>query len=175
MPVAQKSCRWEHGVLTSRTCEASRTLIRIEIEQLKTGVWGAGSRRWTVGHLFWGGKVERYQNPLNRLLSLLEEHERDSWFQHDGATTDDCFTTTVLWARCWAWPLATAISRLLSVGVLKQRVHWDKPRILDKRKCNSELSCQFLSSKGHHLVQCGTYIYIYTRMYNNGILTKCST
>jgi hypothetical protein len=30
--------------------------------------------------------VERYQNPLNRLLSLLEEHERDSWFQNDGAT-----------------------------------------------------------------------------------------
>jgi hypothetical protein len=31
-PVAQKLCRWEHGVFTSRTCVHSRTLLSIEID-----------------------------------------------------------------------------------------------------------------------------------------------
>jgi hypothetical protein len=52
MPVAQKSCRWEHGVLTSRTCEASRTLIRIEIEATEDWCVGRRVSKVNCGTLF---------------------------------------------------------------------------------------------------------------------------
>jgi hypothetical protein len=40
--------------------------------------------------------TEWYQIHLTKLISLLEENEKDCWFQHDGATANTADTTTLV-------------------------------------------------------------------------------
>jgi hypothetical protein len=67
-----------------------------------------------VGPLFYEEEinVEWYQNLLTQFISLLEENERDCWFQHAGVTAHTANTRITLLQEfhvehiieCGLWP-----------------------------------------------------------------------
>jgi hypothetical protein len=54
----------------------------------RTGVWCAVSRKLIVGPFLSEETItaKNYGNDLTQLIALLEQNERDCWFQQDGTT-----------------------------------------------------------------------------------------
>jgi hypothetical protein len=61
-------------------------------------MFGAQSRKRIVGPLFFEDTItaEKYPDLLTQFIALLEENERDSWFQQDRATAHNTKTTAAL-------------------------------------------------------------------------------
>jgi hypothetical protein len=126
-PVARKLCRCEYYVFTSRTCVQYRTSKSFAAvhEPFSNAYPDKEVTSKTAIHRL----VTKFRDTGSvwTFFSLLEENERDCWFQNDGATARIANTTASLrWVHCWVWPLATPISRpyptrLLSLGISQRK------------------------------------------------------
>jgi hypothetical protein len=85
------------------SAENPHTVHKTPLHSVKIGLWWLVLKEICGTNVFWeDNQCETVPPSMDPVHSLLEENEWDCWFQHDEAT----------WVLCWAWPLATAISRL---------------------------------------------------------------
>lgn len=117
------------------------------LHPLKVGVWCAVSPQRVVGPLFFDDTInaERYQEIMMQFIALLEQDERDAWFQQDGATahtaaTSISFLTEFFGERLIStgkWPARSpdlTPCDFFLWGYLKDKVYLNKPSSIDELK-----------------------------------------
>lgn len=87
---------------------------------------------------------------------------------------NNSFLTPLPWSHCQAQTLATVIPWLLSVGLSKQRVYSNNPRILEDHKHNSELAAASIAQKTLKKLQkalCKEQMFVFKK--NRDIFSIC--